>query len=625
MGDNPLRTREDLEISLSRILSPLEGSFVREGAGLRIGATAAHYDETVSLMEGACRLLWGLAPLAAGGGGSPFFAILRKSLAAGTDPGSPGYWGVGGDRDQRYVEMAAIAFAILLSPGEFWDPLPDPVRRRLAAWLSGINAAELPPTNWEFFRVLVNIALRKAGMAHDAHRLSAGLAAIDALYRGEGWYIDETNYDLYNPFAFHFYGLLYAALMEGEDGERCARFRERARLFAESYLSWYAADGSSLPFGRSLCYRFAASSFFSALAYSGECGLGWGVLKGLVLRDLRTWFSRPIFGRDGALTIGYAYPNLLMAEQYNSPGSPYWALKAYLPLALPPGHPFWLAEEEELPPRPDKTLLGPPNLLVCRDGKAASEHVYALNAGQYPCWESENAAAKYAKFAYSNRFGFCVSHASYDLPKTGCDSSLLLSEGDGYWRERRRSEDRRSCPDYVSSAWSPWHGVRVRTWLLPFGPWHVRIHAIESDRALVSAEGGFSLPDGNRQAGPPCPRVEKVPGGLFAAFDGASGGIIGLLALGMAETREAELHKPEPNLNVLHQKVLIPLLRGAIGPGSSLLACAVMGAPGEGGGEAWLDPPAAAYDPRTGVVTASRAAASVGIDVGLAGIGGEAR
>ena len=38
-----------------------------------------------------------------------------------------------------------------------------------------------------------------------------------------------------------------------------------------------------------------------------------------------------------------------MCEDYNAPGSPYWALKTYLMLALPESHPFWQAEEQPLP------------------------------------------------------------------------------------------------------------------------------------------------------------------------------------------------------------------------------------------------------------------------------------
>ncbi|MCX7028305.1 MAG: DUF2264 domain-containing protein [Spirochaetes bacterium] len=632
ISKNPLLTRDDLASSLDQLMEPLLGRFVSGGAGLHVGNSSAHYDERAALLEGASRLLWGLAPFAAGfadrrtgGIGTASRAALAhilEGLESGPDPASPWYWGVGGDRDQRFVEMAAMALSLLITPGTFWEPLPEAAKARLAAWLATINAVELPPTNWEFFRVLVNIALKGLGRPFDEARLAAGLAAVDALYREDGWYLDETNYDLYNPFAFHFYGLLYARLMGEEDPERAERFRNRARLFAVQYLPWFASDGSAVPFGRSLCYRFAASAFFSACAFAGEEVLPWGALKGIILRNLRWWFAHPILDHEGLLTIGYTYPNLLMAEQYNAPGSPYWALKTYLVLALPPGHPFWISTETGLPLLSDETLNKPPNILVCRAGTGAREQVYFLNAGQYPCWESVDSAAKYAKFAYSNRFGFCASHGSFDLSKTGCDSSLLFSEGDNYWRERRQSEDRYSCADYVTSTWKPWPGVKVRTWLLPCGPWHIRIHAIESARDLECVEGGFSLPDDNGFGLPAKPQVNvPEPGVLLAAFPWARGGIrdIGLWCAGLqtAAPRIAELHKPEPNLNLLFPRVLIPILRGVIEKGITILACAVFAEPLDGGREgdsnpgtaatvagsgAWADPPVVNLDAVSGLV-----------------------
>jgi hypothetical protein len=633
VASNPLRDRADLASSLGQVMQPLLGRFVRGKAGLDLGRSAAHYDEVAALMEGESRLLWGLGPMAAGGApgsGAPAaeaaVALVREGLAQGTDPESPNFWGVGGDRDQRYVEMAAIALSLLIAPAAFWEPLPTARKRNLAAWLGTINAVELPPTNWEFFRVLVNLALRRLGQAsYDEGRMEGGLAAIEALYRKDGWYIDETNYDLYNPFAFHFYGLAYAALAGREDPARSARFRERAKLFAGQYLPWFASDGSSVPFGRSLCYRFAASAFFSACAFAGEEVAPWGVLKGLVLRNLRYWFSRPIFDHEGILTIGYGYPNLLMAEQYNSPGSPYWALKAYLVLALAEGHPFWAATEEALPPMASVSHNAPPNILACRSGAGSEEHVYFLNAGQYPCWESENAAAKYAKFAYSNRFGFCVSHSSYDLSKAGCDSSLVLSEGDGYWRERRKSRDRRSREDFVLSTWEPWPDVAIRTWLVPLGNWHVRVHEIDSGRALEAAEGGFSLPDESGLSLPVAPTLAADrPGALLASFPWAFGGIVDL-----AGGRRAELHKPEPNLNVLHPKVLVPLLRGSIPKGRSVLACAVIagaiggGRGGEARAEAWAAPPRIEREPGTGLLRVEGLGRSIVLDAGMGRGGGD--
>jgi hypothetical protein len=599
---NPLMGREDLVRSLDQIMEPLLGRFVRGNAGLHVGNSSALYEDSVAWMEGACRLLWGLAPLAAGGGlkderGAAVDAarLLMEGLKNGTDPKGPFYWGVGGDRDQRFVEMAAIALSLLIAPAVFWDPLSQAERGRLAAWLFTINGVELPPTNWEFFRILVNVALRSLDRPYAREKLETSLAAVEALYREDGWYADETNFDLYNPFAFHFFGLVYAKLEGSRDPERAARFRDRAYLFARQFLPWFASNGDYVPFGRSLCYRFAAVSFFSACAFADEEVLPWGAMKGIVLRNLRRWFHRPIFDHEGILSIGFGYPNLIMAEQYNSPGSPYWSLKAYLVLTLPASHPFWAAEEEALPDLPRVSRNAPPNILACRAGSGGREHVYLLNAGQYPCWESVNAAAKYAKFAYSASFGFCVSHGSFDLPKTGCDSSLLFSEGDGYWRERRSSRDRYSCEEYVRSVWEPWPDVRVKTWLVPCGPWHVRVHEIDSSRELECVEGGFSLPLSQGKDGPSYPALSKPRrGALLASMPWAYGGIIDL-----GGTRGAELHRPEPNLNILHSRVLIPILRGSIGKGRSLLSCAVLAGISEAGDEGdpsasgpWTAPPA---------------------------------
>jgi hypothetical protein len=41
----------------------------------------------------------------------------------------------------------------------------------------------------------------------------------------------------------------------------------------------------------------------------------WGVIKGLLLRNVRLFTQKPsVFNRDGSLSIGYTYPNLFMSE-----------------------------------------------------------------------------------------------------------------------------------------------------------------------------------------------------------------------------------------------------------------------------------------------------------------------
>lgn len=129
-----------------------------------------------------------------------------------------------------------------------------------------------------------------------------------------------------SSFAIQFLQLLYAHLAGDEDPARAEEFRKRAQMVALDLIHYYDDDGRSIPFGRSVGYRFAMVSFWGALAYAGvelPAPLTWGIVKGVVMRHLRWWQTQhDMWSPAGTLTIGYSYPNMYMAENYNSPGSP---------------------------------------------------------------------------------------------------------------------------------------------------------------------------------------------------------------------------------------------------------------------------------------------------------------
>lgn len=128
-----------------------------------------------------------------------------------------------------------------------------------------------------------------------------------------------------SSFAIHFLQLLYARLAP-DDVARGAEFKKRAQLAAVDLAYYYDAAGRAIPFGRSVGYRFAMVAFWGALAYADvelPPPLTWGVVKGIVLRNLRWWQrQKDVWAAGGTLTLGYAYPNMYMTENYNSPGSP---------------------------------------------------------------------------------------------------------------------------------------------------------------------------------------------------------------------------------------------------------------------------------------------------------------
>jgi hypothetical protein len=126
-----------------------------------------------------------------------------------------------------------------------------------------------------------------------------------------------------------------------------------------------------------MTYRFAMAGFWGALAFADVEALPWGTIKGYYLRHLRWWADKPIAHRDGILSVGYCYPNLLMSESYSAAGSPYWAFKVFLPLALPESHPFWQAEESPAtPPWPRPVPLKHPGMvMIATEGNTGSAMV----------------------------------------------------------------------------------------------------------------------------------------------------------------------------------------------------------------------------------------------------------
>ncbi|MDG4788049.1 DUF2264 domain-containing protein [Micromonospora sp. WMMD1102] len=349
---------------------------------------------------------------------------------------------------------------------------------------------------------------------------------------------------------------------------RADRFRERAIAFATDHVHWFAADGSALPFGRSLTYRFAQSAFWGALAYANVEALPWGVVKGLALRNVRWWVRQPIFAADGTLTLGYAYPNLHMTERYNSPGSPYWALKAGIPLAAPADHPFWTVEEAPLPELSAVHAIPPAGMVMYRSPK--SSHVVALVNGQ-TTGSLKHGAEKYAKFAYSTRFGFSVPMGNRDLVEVAPDSMLAVSDDGRHYRVREDVGDASVGHGVLRSHWKPFDDVEIETWLAAAPPWHLRVHRIRTGRWLSTAEGGFatSRPDGNlAEVG------DESPG--HASVYGAAGPTA---IVDLAGTRAGRLVVAEPNTNLLIPRTVIPTLAAHLDPGEHWLSCAVLADP----------------------------------------------
>ena len=591
---NEFRTRDDVIAAVHALFNPLLPSFSEGKARVQVDASGAAFDRAACDLEGFARPLFAIAPMVVGGATFEHWELYREGLKNGTDPTHPEYWGAVQPKDQRTVEAAALGYALLLVPEHLWEPLDATAKKNVAAWLLRSRNTVHHGGNHRFFRVLVDLGLEKVGIDVDETMTEEYLDDLETLYIDEGWYRDgkepgdTRRIDYYNPFAMHYYGLIYAKARP-RDKTRCANFRERARKFALSFQHWFADTGANVPYGRSLTYRLAVAGFWGSLAVADEEALPWGVIKGIYLRNLRWWASQP-FSRanDGLLTVGYAYPNQFMAERYNSTGSPWWAMKAFTPLQLPADHPFWTADEFPLTnSRPSVAAMRIPGMVFSHQ----PGHTVMLTAGPETVQVMRYTAEKYKKFAYSSRYGFSVESDSIDFQGGVFDSMLALSDDGRHYRVREHCVQAAIAGDVLFSLWQPWADVTVETWLIPAGAWHVRVQRIASPRALSTIEGGFAAPrvdfgadeqhvDADRSAAWVLCQLGDFSGILDASYP----------------PRTARVLDPHGNTSIMFPRTLVPQLRGDVAGGSTptVFACAVLAGP-DGArvkGSAWPSPPA---------------------------------
>jgi hypothetical protein len=573
---NPLASKSDMQRAVKDIYQPLRPWFSKGNARLRLGVSGAHYGGAAAEMEALVRPLWGIAPLLAGGGAFEDQARYLEGIANGTDPDHPEYWGDVGQHDQRMVEMAGISLAFILAPEKFWEPLSPTSKDKIASWMLTINEHPTADNNWLFFRVLTNLAMRNVGQKWSDTAVRAALDRLDAFHIADGYYRDGKWYqlDYYMPMAFHFYGLMVAKLASDLYPEHAARYRQRARTFAQDFQHWFADDGAAVPFGRSMTYRFAQAAFWAACAFADEEVLPWGRIKGLVLRHLRWWGTQPITDRDGVLSIGYSYPNLLMSEAYNAPGSPYWALKTFLVLSLPEDHPFWIAEEEPGDALPSGRVLVPAGGFIAR--RAPGDAV-VLTGGQ-DGREHRGYDAKYGRFAYSSAFAFSVASdaAAPDRPeRSAVDSGMMISRDGIAWISRNRITEAGIDKGMAWGKWQPDDDITIDSWL-DFGGigWHVRLHRITTSTALHIAEGGFSADRTGDGHVSPQDWFDIEPGRGFVRTRSAVSGIIDLTG-----SREAMIVRASPNTNLRFPRTYFPRLSGMVPAGTSWLATAAFATP----------------------------------------------
>ncbi|MFB2607881.1 hypothetical protein ACE04B_38985, partial [Rhizobium phaseoli] len=223
-----------------------------------------------------------------------------------------------------------------------------------------------------------------------------------------------------------------------------------------------------------------------------------------------------------------------------------------------------------------------PGMVIMRAGG----DVVALSSGQENL-QMRFGTEKYAKFAYSTRYGFSVESDERGFALAAFDSMLAFSEDGLHYRVRETNEEAKLAGDVLYAKWSPFPDVSVESWLAPAAPWHIRLHRIRAARPLRVAEGGFAIARRDFE-------LDTLSASDGAAYAIGEADFSGILDLGSSVERVGLAQKAQPNTNVIVAKTIVPQLRGQIRAGETILMTAVLALDDPAAvASAWTRPPKA--------------------------------
>ena len=320
-----------------------------------------------------------------------------------TDPDSPRFWGrisdftreTGRMQYQQTVEGAALVINLMATREQIWDKYSSNEKQQVAALLSDYAHSLTIGHNWRFFNVLMLTFLKLNGFAIDESILRDHLQHLLSNYVGNGWYIDDTNFDLYNPWGFHFYGPLWCRWYGFEhEPEVAAILEKHNRKFIETWPRFFSRDGKQLMWGRSIIYRFAASAAFGAHFLTKEPVLEPGFARRIASGNILQFLLRDDLYVNGLPCLGYYGPFEPLIQFYSCAASPFWLAKIFVALTLPEDSPFWLAQETEgfwpaLEARTESVELPGPGIQVTNHGTTGTTELRTGKVQQHETYYNQ--------------------------------------------------------------------------------------------------------------------------------------------------------------------------------------------------------------------------------------------
>lgn len=255
-----------------------------------------------------------------------------------------------GGPSQTLLELGSLAISMKAAQAVLWDPLTKAQKDSLAATMLSYGEGPTIGSNWMFFNVFILSFLKDQGYVVNESYLESNLKKLLARYRGEGWYNDAPAYDYYSAWAYQTYGPIWAEMFGKKQFPQLAQqFLANQHDMVANYPYMFSRDGKMNMWGRSICYRFAATAPLSLWEYdkSGDVNYGW--IRRITSSTLLQFLENPKFLEEGVPTMGFYGPFAPAVQIYSCRGSVYWCGKAFLSLLLPENSDFWSAAENNGP------------------------------------------------------------------------------------------------------------------------------------------------------------------------------------------------------------------------------------------------------------------------------------
>ena len=424
---------------------------------------------------------------------------FRHGLVLGTNPKNAEFWGTTANHHQHTVEMAALTLAFQIAHKQLWEPLSFAERKQICTWFASVRGAGLHRNNHMFFCVLPLAFLEQEGFGRAADQAVSRhlLDLLEGMALGGGWFLDGMNetVDYYAGYAWSYYGLWWAKLYGRNDPTRAKRWKAWAGEFLKDYAHFFAVSGENPPFGRSICYRFAASAPFALAEHCGVSAIPPGQARRICSRNLGFFLRQPIQQSQGALSLGWTDEFPATCEAYSCAGSVYWAAKGFAPLLLPRTHEFWRAKEKTMPAgAKDFQRAIPQAGLVVRGHEGEVE---VLNNANGICVGNIKFGTwKWGKLSYRSGFGFEIAPAENRYP---LDAALTADFGDGTIHGRHQCQPVVVKPGHCASVYGlgdrfSQNHVSVETRIWWKAGWQLHWHHVVAHRRVVLRLGTYSLP-----------------------------------------------------------------------------------------------------------------------------------